>query len=99
MVKDIKLAPSPEWMQRRLASVGIRPINNIVDITNYVMEEYAQPMHAYDLDKIEDSQIVVRRAQKDEKFTTLDGLERVLDDTKRIADHNALSKHIILCKI
>lgn len=66
---------------RRLASVGIRPINNIVDITNYVMEEYAQPMHAYDLDKIEDSQIVVRRAQKDEKFTTLDGQERVLDDT------------------
>ncbi len=81
VVKDIKLAPSPEWMQRRLASVGIRPINNIVDITNYVMEEYAQPMHAYDLDKIEDNRIVVRRAQKDEKFTTLDGQERVLDDT------------------
>ena len=81
VVKDIKLAPSPEWMQRRLASVGIRPINNIVDITNYVMEEYAQPMHAYDLDKIEDSRIVVRRAQNDEKFTTLDGQERVLDDT------------------
>ena len=53
VVKDIKLAPSPEWMQRRLAACGIRPINNIVDITNYVMEEYAQPMHAYDLDTIQ----------------------------------------------
>lgn len=81
VVKNIKLAPSPEWMQRRLASVGIRPINNIVDITNYVMEEYAQPMHAYDLDTIEDRKIVVRRAENGEKFTTLDGQERTLDDT------------------
>lgn len=68
-------------MQRRLASVGIRPINNIVDITNYVMEEYAQPMHAYDLDKIEDKKIIVRKADKGEKFVTLDGQERELDDT------------------
>lgn len=81
VVKNIKLAPSPEWMQRRLASVGIRPINNIVDITNYVMEEYAQPMHAYDLDTIEDKKIIVRKAEVGEKFTTLDGQERVLDDT------------------
>ncbi|MBR1744078.1 MAG: phenylalanine--tRNA ligase subunit beta [Lachnospiraceae bacterium] len=81
VVKNIKLAPSPEWMQRRLASVGIRPINNIVDITNYVMEEYAQPMHAYDLDRIEDKKIVVRRAENGEKFVTLDGQERTLDDT------------------
>ncbi len=68
-------------MQRRLASVGIRPINNIVDITNYVMEEYAQPMHAYDLDTIEDRKIIVRKAGEGEKFTTLDGQERELDDT------------------
>ena len=81
VVKNIKLAPSPEWMQRRLASVGIRPINNIVDITNYVMEEYAQPMHAYDLDTIEDKKIVVRKASEGEKFVTLDGQERELDDT------------------
>ena len=81
VVKNIKLAPSPEWMQRRLAASGIRPINNIVDITNYVMEEYAQPMHAYDLDTIEDKKIVVRNADKGEKFVTLDGQERELDDS------------------
>ena len=81
VVKNIKLAPSPEWMQRRLASVGIRPINNIVDITNYVMEEFAQPMHAYDLDTIEDHKIVVRKANAGEPFKTLDGQERTLDDS------------------
>ncbi len=81
VVKNIKIAPSPEWMQRRLRSQGIRPINNIVDITNYVMEEYGQPMHAYDLDTIEGKEIVVRRADKGEKFVTLDGQERTLDDS------------------
>ncbi len=81
VVKNIKIAPSPKWMQRRLASQGIRPINNIVDITNYVMEEYGQPMHAYDLDTIAGREIVVRRAAKDEKFVTLDGQERTMDDS------------------
>lgn len=81
VVKNIKLAPSPEWMQRRLAAHGIRPINNIVDITNYVMEEYGQPMHAYDWDTIAGKEIRVRRAGKGEKFVTLDGQERTLDDT------------------
>lgn len=81
VVKNIKIAPSPEWMQRRLASVGIRPINNVVDITNYVMEEYGQPMHAYDLDTIADHRIVVRRAEKGERFVTLDGQERVMDNS------------------
>lgn len=80
VVKNVKIEPSPQWMQRRLASVGIRPINNLVDITNYVMEEYGQPMHAYDLDTIEDRRIIVRTANKDEKFVTLDGEERQMDE-------------------
>ena len=80
VVKNIKLAPSPQWMQRRLAVNGIRPINNIVDITNYVMEEYGQPMHAYDLDTIAGHQILVRRAEEGEKFVTLDGQERTMDE-------------------
>ena len=81
VVKNVKIGPSPKWMQRCLASNGIRPINNLVDITNYVMEEYGQPMHAYDLDHIEGREIVVRRAAKDEKFVTLDGQERTMDDS------------------
>ena len=81
VVKNIKIGPSPEWMQRRLASVGIRPINNLVDITNYVMEEYGQPMHAYDLDTIAGREIVVRRAEDGEKFVTLDGQEREMDSS------------------
>lgn len=81
VVKNIKIAPSPEWMQRRLAAQGIRPINNIVDITNYVMEEYGQPMHAYDLSTIAGQKIIVRRAEDNEKFVTLDGQERTLDSS------------------
>lgn len=76
---NIRIAPSPKWMQRRLAASGIRPINNLVDITNYVMEEYGQPMHAYDLDTIAGNQIIVRRAKDGDVFTTLDGQERKLD--------------------
>ena len=80
VVKNIKIAPSPKWMQRRLAAAGIRPINNIVDITNYIMEEYGQPMHAYDYDQLAGHEIIVRRAAKDEKFVTLDEQERTLDE-------------------
>ena len=79
VVKNIKLAPSPKWMQHRLMTAGIRPINNIVDITNYVMIEYGQPMHAYDYDTIADKKIIVRTAAENEKFVTLDGQERTLD--------------------
>ena len=79
VVKNIRLAPSPKWMQQRLMTAGIRPINNIVDITNYVMEEYGQPMHAYDYDTIAGHKIVVRTATDGEKFVTLDGQERTLD--------------------
>lgn len=79
VVKNVKVAPSPEWMQRRLAAAGIRPINNIVDITNYVMEEYGQPMHAYDLSTIADNKIIVKRARDNDEFQTLDGNIRKLD--------------------
>ena len=81
VVKNIKVGPSPEWMQRRLAAQGIRPINNIVDITNYVMEEFGQPMHAYDLSTIAGQKIIVRRAEDNEKFVTLDGQERTLNSS------------------
>lgn len=77
--KNIKIGPSPKWMQRRLAASGIRPINNLVDITNYVMEEYGQPMHAYDLDLIAGRKIIVRRAKDGDEFQTLDGQIRKLD--------------------
>ena len=79
MVKNIRLAPSPRWLRQRLASNGIRPINNVVDITNYVMEEYGQPMHAFDYDTIKGHKIVVKRAKDGDKFVTLDGQERNLD--------------------
>lgn len=77
--KNIKIAPSPEWMQRRLAACGIRPINNLVDITNYVMMEYGQPMHAYDLNNVSGNKIIVRRAKDGDVFQTLDGQVRKLD--------------------
>ena len=87
VVKDIKVGPSPKWMQKRLRAMGIRSINNIVDITNYVMEEYGQPMHAFDLDTIAGNKIIVKRAADGEKFVTLDGQERELDsDVLMICD-------------
>ena len=81
MVKNIRLAPSPQWMQRRLAASGIRPINNIVDITNYVMEEYGQPMHAFNYDQLAGHEIIVKCAKDGDVFQTLDGQERKLDST------------------
>ena len=79
VVKNVKIGPSPKWMQECLVSVGIRPINNLVDITNYVMEEYGQPMHAYDLDTIKGQHIIVKCAQDGDEFVTLDGQTRKLD--------------------
>lgn len=81
MVKNIHLAPSPKWMQRRLAASGIRPINNIVDITNYIMEEYGQPMHAFDYDLLAGHEIIVKCAKDGDTFQTLDGQIRNLDHT------------------
>ncbi len=87
VVRNVKIGPSPRWMRRRLAAAGVRPINNIVDITNYVMLELGQPMHAFDLDKIQDKTIIVRRAREGEKLVTLDKQERILaEDILVIAD-------------
>lgn len=80
-VTDIKIAPSPKWLQDRLKLSGIRAINNIVDITNYVLLEYGQPMHAFNLDDLDGGEIVVRRARDDEKIVTLDGVERDLNSS------------------
>jgi phenylalanyl-tRNA synthetase beta chain len=80
IVRGVKIGPSPEWLTKKLESIGQRPINNVADITNYVLHEFGQPLHAFDLSKLTDKKIIVRRAQKDEKIKTLDGVDRKLDD-------------------
>ena len=87
LIKDVTVGPSPDWMQKRLKMCGINPINNIVDVTNYVMLEYGQPLHAYDFDKIKDGKIIVRNAKNGEKVKLLDGREvELTDEVLVIAD-------------
>jgi phenylalanyl-tRNA synthetase beta chain len=81
LVRGVKIAPSPDWLAKRLEEIGQRPINNVADITNYVLHEMGQPLHAFDFAKLAEQRIVVRRAAKDEKLKTLDGVERKLDET------------------
>ena len=80
MIEGVKIGPSPHWIRNRLEKAGIRSINQVVDVTNYVMMEYGQPLHAFDFELLEEGRIEVRRARKDEGFTTLDGVKRVLDE-------------------
>jgi phenylalanyl-tRNA synthetase beta chain len=79
MIAGVKIGPSPRWMSNRLEKVGIRSINNVVDVTNYVMMEYGQPLHAFDFELLEEGRIVVRRAKDGEEFVTLDGVKRTMD--------------------
>lgn len=84
VITNVKVGESPEWLKKRIRAMGMHPINNIVDITNFVMFEYNQPMHAFDLDKVENGSVVVRSATPGEKITTLDGVERELNNEELV---------------
>lgn len=83
-IRDVKVGPSPEWLQKKLMSIGLRPINNIVDVSNFVLFEIGQPMHTFDADRISGGRVIVRRAEEGEKLVTLDGVERTLHSTDMV---------------
>ena len=87
-IQGIEVKPSPAWLQNRLKAIGSRPINNVVDVTNFVLHEMGQPLHAFDADKIKDNKVVVRSAKSGEKFTTLDEVERNLNDEDLMICHS-----------
>ncbi len=95
VVKNVKIGPSPDWMKKRLKACGVRSINNIVDITNYVMLEMGQPMHAFDINSIEGKHITVRKAKNNEKITTLDEQERELDENNLVIADNKKAVAIV----
>ena len=98
-VKNVKIGPSPKWLKDRLITAGVRSINNIVDITNFVMLEMGQPMHAFDHKDIRGGQIIVRRAENNETITTLDGKERILSNDIRITSYNVCYTKLLRCRL
>ena len=88
VIDGVRVAPSPAWMQSRLRAAGLRPISNVVDVTNYVLWELGHPLHAFDAATVADATIVVRRAREGERFTTLDGQARTLDASMLVIANN-----------
>ncbi|PGZ90918.1 phenylalanine--tRNA ligase subunit beta, partial [Bacillus sp. AFS051223] len=90
LIEGVKIAKSPQWLQNRLMNAGVKPINNVVDVTNYVLMAFGQPLHSFDFSKFGSDEILVRQAKAGEKMTTLDHVERELDDSDIVVTANGL---------